>query len=66
MNKIEKIEENNNMEIIYWDVKYGIPFVSNRDYVYCRESKGKISNLTKMLGFINLLTFFKMLFFIRN
>ena len=37
---IEKIEENNNLEIIYWDVKYGIPFVSNRDYVYCREMKG--------------------------
>jgi len=36
---IEKIEENNNLEIIYWDVKYGIPFVSNRDYVYCREFK---------------------------
>jgi len=35
--KIEKIEENNNLEIIYWDVKYGIPFISNRDYVYCRE-----------------------------
>ena len=38
---IEKIEENNNLEIIYWDVKYGVPFVSNRDYVYCRELKGK-------------------------
>ena len=37
---IEKIEENNNLEVIYWDVKYGIPFVSNRDYVYCRELKG--------------------------
>jgi len=36
---IEKIEENNNLEIIYWDVKYGVPFVSNRDYVYCREMK---------------------------
>jgi len=36
---IEKIEENNNLEVIYWDVKYGIPFVSNRDYVYCREMK---------------------------
>lgn len=36
---IEKIEENNNLEVIYWDVKYGIPFVSNRDYVYCRELK---------------------------
>merc|ERR1711990_1334641 len=36
---IEKIEENNNLEIIYWDVKYGVPFVSNRDYVYCRELK---------------------------
>lgn len=35
--KIEKLEENNNLEIIYWDVKYGIPFVSNRDYIYCRE-----------------------------
>ena len=37
---IEKINENNNPEIIYWDVKYGIPFISNRDYVYCREMKG--------------------------
>ena len=43
---IEKIEENNNLEIIYWDVKYGIPFVSNRDYVYCREFKCEFS--TKM------------------
>ena len=38
--KIEKLEENNNLEIIYWDVKYGIPFVSNRDYIYCREMQG--------------------------
>ena len=42
---IEKIEENNNLEIIYWDVKYGIPFVSNRDYVYCREFKSKLESL---------------------
>jgi hypothetical protein len=42
--KIEMLESNNNSDIIYWDVKYGIPMVSNRDYIYCREFKGQTDN----------------------
>jgi len=41
--KIEMLESNNNTDIIYWDVKYGIPMVSNRDYIYCREFKGSLN-----------------------
>lgn len=44
VSKIEMLESNNNADIIYWDVKYGIPMVSNRDYIYCREFKEVCEN----------------------
>ena len=53
VSKIEMLESNNNADIIYWDVKYGIPMVSNRDYIYCREFKGQTHNFRLFLN-INL------------